>query len=349
MNSHPEVRNQQITKSNDLIECVDTDNPVLQEMSKLSLQGIRFLSFICSYLPKGKGNEPTPGVPYELEIRVKEFADAFGIDPKNAYKIIKDQASKLLKTSTEFIAEDGAEVEVGLLSKRKYHPGEGRVWLRIDEDLLPYYMGLSSNYTPYKLKDVYSFSRPSTYWLYEILKQYKKIGKREILLEDIHALLRLGNKHKRPTTLKDRVIDPAIAEINATSDIKVQYDQKKRGRRIVAFVFHIVENNDTKSTQEKIREKVEKELGKDECIAPEFAKFLREEYHMYPKQAKELANLAGKQDQLEEAKKKLKEIRKRWEKAPDVNPKTGKTKKLGGYCFNALKRELTQRSLFDKS
>jgi len=339
MNTHPEVRNQQITKSNDLIECVDTDNPVLQEMSKLSLQGIRFLSFICSYLPKGKGNEPTPGVPYELEIRVKDFADAFGIDPKNAYKIIKDQASKLLKTSTEFTAEDGTEVEVGLLSKRKYHPGEGRVWLRIDEDLLPYYMGLSSNYTPYKLKDVYSFSRPSTYWLYEILKQYKDIGKREVLLEDIHALLRLGNKHKRPTTLKNRVIDPAIEEINATSDIKVQYEQRKRGRRIVALVFHMVDNQATKTPREKMRAKLEKEFDRGENLAPEIATLLHEIYRMNPKQARQMANSYHKRKA--ELMALLPKLKERWEKLPEVNQNTGKRRvTLGGYVFKALQSDL---------
>ena len=80
-------------------------------------------------------------------------------------------------------------------------------------------------------------------------------------------------------------------------------------------------------------------------FAPEFADRLRRECRMNRKQAAQLAALAhGKLDRAEAA---LKKIVRRWSALPAVNPRTGRPRvPLGGYCFKALRDELTRPLLF---
>ncbi len=316
-------------------------NALIESMTDMNLQEMRFLAFAAAQLPHDL--VPEKGKPYDMEIDVQSFAETFEIEPTNAYRDIKKLADRLIQKIVEFDDEDGYEVGVGLLSKRKYHHGEGRLWFRFDEDLLPHLMGLTESFTQYRLKDVYSFTRPSTWRLYELLRQYKKIGKREIDLQDLHWKLGVKGKYPRPIDLRKRILDPAKAEINATSDIKVEYEQRKRGRRIVGFTFHIIENQDTKTPREKVREKVEKVSG-DKALWPEMELVLRDEYRVNAKQARLLANTFDRH--RAELEKKLPTLKKRWEKLPATNPTTGNARtSLGGYVWNALNGELQQGTL----
>ena len=317
-------------------------NALVEAMSDMGLQEMRFLAFAASQLPHDL--VPEKGQPYDMEIDVQSFAATFEITEKNAYRELKKLADRLIQKIVEFDDDEGYEVAVGLLSKRKYHHGEGRLWFRFDEDLLPHLIGLTERFTQYRIKDVYQFSRASTFRLYELLKEFKNLGKREIAIDDLRWKLGLTDKYPRVTSLKDWVIEPAVKEINATSDIKVQYEQRKRGRRVVSLIFHMIDNDDTKTHSEKIRELFEKELDQGEDLAPEIAKLLREEYRMNAKQARQIAN--GYSQRKSEIIKKLPILKKRWEKLPAKNPRTGRPRtSLGGYIFSALKSDMLQGSL----
>ena len=212
-------------------------NALIEAMADMGLQEMRFLAFAASQLPHDL--KPEKGKPYDMEIDVLALANTFNITGKNAYREVKALGDKLMRKIIEFDTDEGYEVAVGLISKRTYHHGEGRLWFRFDEDLLPHLMGLTERFTKYRLKDVYQFSRPSTWRVYELLRSYKDIGKRAIELEELRWKLGLADKYPRPIDLRKRVIDPAVEEISATSDMLVQYEQHKRGRNIVAFTFYM--------------------------------------------------------------------------------------------------------------
>jgi len=310
-------------------------NALVNAMLDLTLQGNRFLAFAISLIDR---THVVEGKPVELEIPVLEFAETFQIAPNYAYgeiEALADQFQRKIITLQPHETLDGSRVKVGLVSKQKYLDSEGRVLLRFDEDLVPHLLGLQGEYTKYRIQDVYQFSRASTWRVYELLRQFKKIGKREIELEDLRWKLGLADKYERPIDLNRRVIAPAVEEINATSDLLVQYEQKKRGRRITALIFHIRDNPNTKTPQEKVRAVAEKlDSGADN--APDFARLLREGYRVSPKQARELANLAATHEAVERLTKLLPKIKIRYEKLP----KEGRKTSLGGYVFRALHFEL---------
>lgn len=305
-------------------------------MVDMGLQELRFLAFIASQLPHGVA--PVKGKPCDMEIDVREMARTFNLEEKSAYREVKGLANRLMKKIIEFDDESGCEIAVGFISKRKYHHGEGRLWFRFDEDLLPHLMGLTEKFTRYRIKDVYQFKRPTTWRVYELLKQYKDIGKRDIEVEEIKFKLGLADKYDRITNLRQWIIDPAIEEINSTSDIKVQYNKNKKGRKIVSFTFYITNNNDTLTRREQIRKKIST-IDKGQSFCPELAKRMREDpFKVSPKQARELANLWSKNP--DEAHQKLDALAERIAK--------GDIKSPGGYTFKSMKEAGVQHSLPSK-
>jgi len=312
-------------------------NALIESMTDMGLQEMRFLAFAASHLPHDLS--PEPGRPYDMEIDVQELAEAFQIDTKNAYREVKILADKLMRKIIQF--ENGErEIAVGLISRRVYHRGEGRLWFRFDEELLPHLMGLTERFTSYRIRDVYQFQRQHSWRVYELLKQYKSARKRVVELEDLRRMLGLLDKYPRAIDLRKYVLDPALDEINATSDIQAQYEQKKRGRRIVGFVFHIKSNPRTRTPRETLQEAGDELLRRTPAQAPELARELREACRMNPKQARQLSDLAAMHKRVDEISAKLPALVRRFQaiKRPSTN--------LGGYVFKALSDELRQESLF---
>ncbi len=314
-------------------QIVVKSNALINAMCDLSLQGNRFLAFAISLLDRTKSEI---GKAVELEIPVLNFAKAFGLDVKSSYREIEalaDQFQRKIITLYPEQSLSGRRVKVGIITKQEYLDNEGRVFIRFDEDIVPHLLDLKEQFTEYRIKDVYQFSKVSSWRLYELLKQYKKIGKREIELDELKMKLGVSGKYNLINNLKQWIIKPAILEINETSDIEVQYDQKKRGRKIVGFVFYIIDNDKTKTEREKIRKKLSV-LDNGEDKDPEFSALLRKEYKVSPKQAKELSNLVTYHQKTDKIKSLLPKIKKRYEALE--NKKTS----LGGYVFKALHNEL---------
>lgn len=310
-------------------------NALVEAMADMGLQEMRFLAFAASQLPHDL--EPEKGKPYDMEIDVQALAKTFNITEKNAYREVKILADKLMRKIIEFDDAEGCEVAVGLISKRKYHHGEGRLWFRFDEDLLPHLMGLTERFTQYRLKDVYQFSRPSTWRLYELLRAYKDIGKRDIDLEDLRWKLGLVDKYPRPIDLRKWVIDPAIEEINATSDMQVQYEQRKRGRRIVGYRFHMKPQAVDREDQVRGYGKTKKQQA---SAAPDVAERL-EGLGVDRKMAVKLSQSFQTEARKKALEKRLAAIEKKWKDE-------GEPKSKGGYVVNAVKgimQELEEKQL----
>ena len=317
MENTPVTRNDLVIKSNALINA----------MIDIGLQGMRLLAYAASRIPPGLVIEK--GRPVDIEVSVPEMAETFEMNPDSAYREIKALADRLMKKIIEF-EDDGAQIGVGLLSKRKYISGEGRLLLRFDEDLVPHLMGLKENFTKYRIKDVYQFQRASTWRVYELLRQYKQIGKREFDIDELKSKIGVAGLYPIIADLRRRILDPAIEEINATSDIKAAYEQMKRGKRIVKILFIIRENMDTKSAREKATVLSKAGLGNKPRVPNSTA--LYEKILSTGVDAPDAARLAWKwEGREEEAYAHIASI--------EARARDGKIKKLPSVIFSVLKKE----------
>lgn len=321
-------------EANDNTGLVVKSNALINAMVDMSLQANRFLAFAISLVDRGA--DLATGEPLELEIPVAEFATTFNIPKTYVYKeieVLADQLQRKIITLQPDQTTTGRRVKLGLITTQEYMDSEGRVWLTFHKDIVPHVLGLREQFTRYRIKDVYQFTSVHTWRMYEALKQYELIGKREIELDELKRLTNTVGKYPRPTDFKRFVVDTAIEEINTKSDIMTQYEQKKRGRRITGFLFIIRDNPHTKTPRERVRAIAE---GLDASTTPgELEHALVREYRVSQKQARQLARLAGGNEKKVLA--KLPRIRARYDKLKDQ--KTS----LGGYVFKALKDELATK------
>lgn len=98
--------------------------------------------------------------------------------------------------------------------------------------------------------------------LYELLVQWKNSKQTPIFkLEEFRGQLGLGtSEYKAMCDFKKRVLDFAVKEINEKTDIKVQYEQVKKGRKIIGFRFLI--------KTKKPKETVNRDSDTPDMLAP---------------------------------------------------------------------------------
>ncbi|KAB1437322.1 replication initiation protein [Pseudodesulfovibrio senegalensis] len=315
-------------------DIVAKHNDMIPTLQRLELQELRLLAFCLSHIDSKHDTTF-----FEITASVQDLIAIFKISPNAAYEIVKQTIKSINQKPAEY-EEDGEKVLAFWFQTMRYTPLDGKFTFKMNPDLAPRLLDLRNNFTEYRLKDVYQFKSASTWHLYEILRQWKSAGKVKFDLNEFKMRLGVAGRYPRFSDLKKRILDPGQRDIAAYSDIKIEYEKITKARKVVALRFFIVENQSTKTHTEKVRAVVEKQLDHGQCFAPELAAILRDQCRMHAKQARQLANLAAGDDE-QRTKKLIPKLIERYKKIPAENCSTS----LGGYCFKALRDELTRGSL----
>jgi plasmid replication initiation protein len=176
-------------------------------------------------------------------VTAQDIAALCDTDQKTTYRDLKDAALRLKRREVRIEKEANSSARrkevliCGWVQSIMYVEAEGRVSLRFNKDMLPYLSALSEQFTKYQLKSVAKMSSAYAIRLYELLAQWQDQGKREVEVEWLRAALQLGDKYTAIKDLKRRVIEPAVAQVNQHSDLKVSYAQRKTGRSVTHFRF----------------------------------------------------------------------------------------------------------------
>lgn len=122
------------------------------------------------------------------------------------------------------------------------------VELEVEDVLVPYVFDLSANgYFSFSADLLSKLTTLPSIRLYELCKQYKKIGRREIDIDLLKAYLFIGEDEYegRLDHFKSRVLNPSIKLINANSDIIISYKKgksKEKSKAWESIVFTITDN-----------------------------------------------------------------------------------------------------------
>ncbi|MBY6850510.1 replication initiation protein, partial [Clostridium botulinum] len=128
---------------------------------------------------------------------------------------------------------------------------KGVLMLKINKDLKPFYLSLDW-YTKYQFKNIMQFKSTYSFRMYELLKQYEKIGYRIITINEIRSMLDIKkNKYPKYANLKQKVIKVSINEINTNTDLFIDYEEVKESRKITSIKFYI---------KSKVQDKVRNEI-----------------------------------------------------------------------------------------
>ena len=178
-------------------------------------------------------------------VSVADFARLFNITGESAYEQIKKASDELLDRKI-FIENGEGWLNTRWLSSARYKKNSGHIELRFDINLKPYLLQLKGYFTQYQLENIVTFKSSYAIRLYELLKteQFKAKHNGQFIKKFEYSEIRalMGMNETEYAFFKDfrvRVIDPAVREINASSNLEiVQVDYPKTGRKITHIVFH---------------------------------------------------------------------------------------------------------------
>lgn len=223
------TRTHNVTQSNKLIEASHT----------LTLNEKRLVLAAASMLDPRK---PLPKDGY-LTVRADAFAEVFGLDVNHAYEALHDASSRLFERDIRRVVKGKVIERMRWVFHVKYKEGQGCVELGFSPTVLPHLTMLNREFTSYQLRQIGSLSSFYAVRLYELMSQFLKLGQRDCTLDQLRQMFDLGDKYQDVKDMRRRVLDPALKEINAGTDLTVLADPRRQGRKIVGFSFTITKND----------------------------------------------------------------------------------------------------------
>lgn len=154
------------------------------------------------------------------------------------YPEVRREIEKLTETAIK-IEDEHEWHSYAFVSHAWGEKGKSFVNLRFSPEVKNILLGIRKNYTAYIFENVSKFRGNYSLRLYELCKQYQKIGRREIAMDRLRFILSLENKYPNFSNFKTYVLDPSLREVNACSDIRISFRAIKEGRRVSALEFTI--------------------------------------------------------------------------------------------------------------
>lgn len=219
-----------IVKSNKLIEAIYEDFFTIREQ--------KIIFKVCSLIKQ----EDEAFADYTISI--KEFSEMMELKGKPKYsdyqRITENLLSKVIS-----IKEESGLLQTHWFSKVRYNYGDGTIDFSFPYELKPHLLKLQENFTPLDLKYILKLNSTHSIRLYEIMRSLSFRHNALIDLQDLKKMLGLTNSYAEYSNFKLRVLNPSKKEISTKTDITFEYEEVKKGRKVVAVRFFI------KSTQNR--------------------------------------------------------------------------------------------------
>ncbi len=219
-----------VVKSNDLVRA----------SYKLTLNEQRVILACIAQLDSMHGTLPKDN---EFILSVDDLANRIpGLDRRHAFEVLKEASDTLYERDIRFKTQR-SHGRMRWVYSMEYIEGEGRVKLGFSQRITPYLMQLRNNFTSYQLEEVAALRGAHSIRLFEMLMQFKSTGVCRITVEEFRFTLQLDKQYPRFVDFKRRVIDPAVADLHAHSNLQIRWNVKRKGRTPVAleFVFGVVD------------------------------------------------------------------------------------------------------------
>ena len=225
---------------------------VLNEIrsSKMTLQELRFFSIYLSKIN-----------PHDISTRVVHF-------PLSDFQLIMELGSDMnithLKLTIRRILQQIVEVPndngIGyrafqLFKEAVVDRDENNEWyVEFDahDKSLPLMFEFKNRYFNYELWNALRLKSSNQIRMYEILKQYESLGRREIAIVELRELLGIAKKEYSGRTgwsdFKKKVLDSCQQALRENTDICFTYERGKTGKggKWLTVIFHIKKNAEHK-------------------------------------------------------------------------------------------------------
>lgn len=219
--SEIDVEKKNIVLSNDLIEAKYKLSALEQKIIHLLIAQIDLFDEDLKY----------------YSLNVTEFSKIFGENNNNYARDMKRALEKLVTTKIEIKSKDTVLI-ASWFASAQYFKG-GKIEIEFSRKLKPHLIGLKRSFTRYNLDYVIEFKSSYSIRIYQFLKQYQRMGIREVSLLALKEYLRIEKEYAMYAHFKAKVLNVAYDEINKNADISFKFEEIKKGRKVDKIKFYI--------------------------------------------------------------------------------------------------------------
>jgi len=220
-----------------------TKHNALNEMraNNMTMQELRLFSV---YLSRVNPNDRTTR---HVKFSLSEFQAIMELGRMNVSyykKVAESLLSKVITLTTKYGGFDAFT----LFSRFRLDSDEQGGWyvdIIANDEAMPFLFEFKNNYFKYELWNALHLKGPNQLRMYEILKQYERIGYRIVTLADLRHWLGIEeNEYPLYSTFRRDVLEPCKKAISDNTDISFTYEPHKRGAKgkIFELKFNIQRN-----------------------------------------------------------------------------------------------------------
>lgn len=189
------------------------------------------------------------GVNGEIKLSAQEYADTYDVDIRTAYNELKGAVGTLMKRTLSWQITDGKKIGTRTtiwVQGYDYFKNEGVVRFRFSEYIFPFLFELEREFTKYQLKQAAALRSIHSWRLLELFEQMSresKDGWLSISIEEFwHAMEATESYRANFGLLRKWVIEPAIKELTEKDGWLIEWETRKRGRKIATLFFKFERN-----------------------------------------------------------------------------------------------------------
>ena len=184
------------------------------------------------------------GVNQDVRVSALDYADTYDLDADTAYSQLKQAAERLKNRSVSWQIKEGKANGVLTtiwLQGYKYFEKEGYIKFRFSSYIHEYLFDLMQDFTKYQLKQACAL-RSIHSWrlleLFEMMKGDRKNGWLSIPIEEFwHAMEAKESYKQNFSLLRQRIIEPAVKELQLKDDWQIEWRTVKKGRKVAMLQF----------------------------------------------------------------------------------------------------------------
>jgi hypothetical protein len=170
----------------------------------------------------------------QFVLGVEEARDLFysKADQRHAFRDLDDASRRLFERKVSIDLGDGRELLTRFVQSAVFDPSKGTVTLHFANEIVPYLSQLQANFTQYRLSNIVQLTSSHAVRIYELIVSWtgQGLAYKEMEIEEFREMLGLGEKYKLNGQLKDRVVNPAVSQINESTDFELDISFKKSRR-----------------------------------------------------------------------------------------------------------------------
>lgn len=215
-------------------DIVRLPNDFVEAIYSLSVDAKKLFLSLCLHLNSKN----------EIKVHIADIEREVGIklehlNQRHLKKLFKELMSKIIEIKD---LENRNKWKLAVLVKEVDYD-EGIVTAEISKALLPYFkLAQERLFTRFNIQNIKPLTSIYAIRMYELAKQFDDTGWRVIELDELRKMLKLDGKYKDNKDFRKWVLDVAKKQINKNTDINIDYELIKQGRKYTKIRLKIEKN-----------------------------------------------------------------------------------------------------------